>query len=79
MLRPGGSLLLAFHIGEETRHVDEFLGAAVSLDFHFFRPALVRDDLTDAGFDVTEVIEPEPYDESVEAQTKRAYLFARKR
>ena len=79
VLRPGGWLLLAFHIGEETRHVDEFLGAAVSLDFHFFRPALVRDDLTDAGFDVTEVIEREPYDESVEAQTKRAYLFARKR
>lgn len=78
VLRPSGWLLLSFHIGEETRHVDEFLGTAVSLDFHFFRPAVVRQHLTDTGFDVTEVIEREPYDESVEAQTKRAYLFARK-
>lgn len=79
VIRPGGWLLLSFHVGEETRHVDEFLGAAVSLDFHFFRSATVRDHLIDAGFDVNEVIEREPYDESVEAQTRRAYLFARRR
>jgi SAM-dependent methyltransferase len=79
VIRRRGWMLLSFHVGEGTTHVDEFLGAAVSLDFHFFQPAVVRQHLTDAGFDVTEVIEREPYDESVEAQTKRAYLFARKR
>lgn len=78
VLRPGGWLLLSFHVGEETRRIDEFLGAVVTLEFHFFPSALVRDHLIDAGFDVTEVIEREPYDESVEAQTMRAYLFARR-
>ena len=79
VLKPGGWLLLSVHVGEETRRVDELLGVAVSLVFHFFRPAVLRHDLTDAGFDVTEVVERAPYDESVEAQTKRAYLFARRR
>ena len=76
VLQPGGWLLLAFHVGEEVRHVDEFLGATVSLDFHFFTPRDVRDDLDAAGFAVTDVVEREPYDESVEVQTKRAYIFA---
>ena len=79
VLRPGGWLLLSFHVGVETRHVDEFLGTAVSLDFHFFPPSVVRRQLLDSGLDVTEVIEREPYDESVEAQTTRAYLFAQAR
>lgn len=38
-LRPGGLLLLAFHIGDETVHVEEFLGRAVRMDFFFFEPA----------------------------------------
>lgn len=78
VLAPGGWLLLSFHVGEGSTHVDEFLGETVSLDFHFFRSTAIREGLTDAGLDVTEVIEREPYDESVEAQTRRAYLFANK-
>jgi SAM-dependent methyltransferase len=78
VLRPGGWLLLSFHVGDGTTHLDEFLGVAVSLDFYFFQPALVRQHLINAGLDVTEVIERDPYDESIEAPTKRAYLFARK-
>ena len=77
VLRLGGWLLLTFHVGDEVRHVDEFLGATVSLDFHFFTPRDVRDGLNSAGFDVVDVIEREPDAESVEAQTKRAYIFAR--
>lgn len=78
VLEPGGWLLLSFHVGEGTTHLDEFLGVAVSLDFYFFQSARVRQDLIDAGLDVTEVIERAPYGESIEAPTKRAYLFARK-
>ncbi len=78
VLKPGGWLLLSFHVGDGTAHLDEFLGVAVSLDFFFFQPALVRQDLIDAGLDVTEVIERAPYSESIEAPTQRAYLFARK-
>jgi hypothetical protein len=71
-------LLPGVHVGEETRHIEEFLGADVDLDFHFFRPVTLRRNLADAGFDVTEVIEREPYADSVEAPTKRAYLFAQR-
>ncbi|MGH2501963.1 MAG: class I SAM-dependent methyltransferase [Ktedonobacterales bacterium] len=74
-LRPGGALLVSFHIGEETRHVEEMLGAAVNLDFRFFTPVSMRQWLTDAGFDVSQVIEREPYPD-VEVQTRRAYILA---
>ena len=77
VLRAGGWLLLTFHVGDEVRHVDEFLGATVFLDFHFFAPRDARDDLNATGFDITEVIERDPYSESLEAQTERAYIFAR--
>ena len=36
VLRPGGSLLLAFHIGDEILHLDEWWGRQVSVDFNFF-------------------------------------------
>jgi SAM-dependent methyltransferase len=74
-LRPGGALLVSFHIGEETRHVEEMLGEAVNLDFRFFTPESMRQWLADAGFIVSQVIEREPYPE-VEVQTRRAYILA---
>lgn len=43
VLRPGGALLVSFHIGEETRHFDEWWGQPVNLDFHFFTPSQMRD------------------------------------
>jgi SAM-dependent methyltransferase len=74
-LRPGGALLVSFHIGEETRHVEEMLGEAVNLDFRFFTPDAMRQWITHAGFTVSQVIEREPYPE-VEVQTRRAYILA---
>ena len=38
VLAPGGLLLIAFHMGEETVHRDELWGHAVSLDFRFLMP-----------------------------------------
>jgi hypothetical protein len=38
VLRPGGSLLLALHIGDDVLHLDEWWGQNVSVDFIFFRP-----------------------------------------
>ena len=75
VLKTGGRLLLAFHIGDRPVHVDEFLGRPVSLDFVFFKPRDVIDDLTRAGFVSVESIEREPYPE-VEYQSRRAYIFA---
>jgi ubiquinone/menaquinone biosynthesis C-methylase UbiE len=77
VLQPGGLLLLAFHIGEGSKHVDEFLGHAVSLDFNFFNPQDVSDALIQAGFAAVEVIEREPYPD-VEYPSRRAYVFASK-
>lgn len=77
VLRPGGLLLLAFHVGDEIRHFDELWGQAVSLDFHFFRSNEVADSLRSAGFEVEEIVERDPYPD-VEAQTRRGYILATK-
>jgi SAM-dependent methyltransferase len=76
-LRPGGILLLAFHIGREMIHLDEWWGKEVSLDFHFFETEEMKDYLKATGFKLEEVIERDPYPD-VEYQSRRAYTFARK-
>ena len=75
VLRPGGLLLLAFHVGDGVVHFDELWGQSVSVDFHFFRTEEVADSLRSAGFDVEEIVERDPYTE-VEAQTRRGYILA---
>src|SRR5262245_52451371 len=77
VLRPGGTLLLTFHIGQKDLHIDEWWNKRVSLDFYFFETEEMKDWLTSAGFELEEVIERDPYPE-IEVQTRRAYLFARK-
>ncbi len=74
-LRPGGLLLVAFHIGDEIRHLDEWWNHPVCLDFVFFGVDEMAGYLREAGFVVEAVTEREPYPE-VEAQTRRAYLVA---
>lgn len=78
VLRPGGLLLLSFHVGEEVLHVEDLWGCAVSLDFYFFRTEDVEGYLRSAGFEIDEVIEREPYAPEVEYPSRRAYIFARK-
>lgn len=78
VLRPGGVLLLTFHIGREVKRVDELLGTDVSMDFFFFETEEVKGYLLTAGFELEEVIERDPYPAAVEYQSRRAYLFARK-
>jgi SAM-dependent methyltransferase len=76
-LRPGGLLLLAFHIGNDGIHLDEWWGQKVCVDFFFFRPDEMAGYLRDAGFEIEEIIEREPYPD-VEHQSRRAYIFARR-
>lgn len=76
-LRPGGLLLLAFHIGQDDVHLDEWMDQKVSLDFYFFDRAAIERLLTEAGFVVEEARERPPYPD-VEAQTTRAYVLARR-
>ena len=78
VLLPAGTLLVTFHLGRETLHKDEFFGQEVSIDFHFFESAEVKEHLTAAGFRLEEAIERDPYPPEVEYQSRRAYIFARK-
>ena len=77
VLQPDGLLLLAFHIGNETHHMDEWWDKPVCIDFHFFDPSDIAALLQAAGFTAIETHTRAPYPE-VEAQTQRAYLLARK-
>src|SRR5262249_54712985 len=77
VLKPGGWLLLAFHIGDQTLHFDEWWERKVCVDFHFFQPAEMVSYLKAAGFIVDEFIEREPYPD-VEHPSRRAYIFASK-
>ena len=77
VLKPGGVLLVTFHIGEEIKHIDEWWEKPVNLDFAFYLPDQMESRLKEAGFDLvdTRVREPNP---EVEVATRRAYVFARK-
>lgn len=76
VLRRDGTLLLAFHIGEESLCPGELWGVPVTLDWLFFTPQEIVAALTTAGFSRIEVIERPPYP-GVEHPSHRAYLFAR--
>ncbi len=77
VVRPGGLLLLAFHIGDTVLHLDELFGKRVSLDFVFFETSEMSGFLEQAGLEVVEAIEREPYP-NVEYPSRRAYVLARK-
>jgi SAM-dependent methyltransferase len=76
VLRPGGVLLLAFHLGRETIHRDEWWGEEVSIDFRLFEADEMTNYLKTAGFEIEETIERDPYPE-VEYQSRRAYILRR--
>ena len=78
VLKPGGPLLVAFHIGHDHLHRDEWWGQQVKVDFHLFQPEEMAAFLASAGFNVEEILERDPYPPDVEHQSRRAYLIARK-
>jgi SAM-dependent methyltransferase len=77
VLVPRGLLLLAFHVGSETVHLDDWWGNAVSLDFHLLDPVEARRELEAAGFTVEATMTRAPYD-GVEYASQRAYILARR-
>jgi SAM-dependent methyltransferase len=76
VLRPGGVALVSIHIGDEVRHVDDWHGEPVDLDFRFLQPETLRRVLAEVGLVVEAILEREPIAD-VEAQTRRAYVLAR--
>ena len=77
-LRPGGRLLMSFHIGDEVVHLEELWGHPVTMDFIFFGTDEMLGYLAEAGFDVEETLERDPYPD-VEYPSRRAYILAFKR
>jgi SAM-dependent methyltransferase len=76
VLRPGGRALLAFHLGDEVRRLTDWWGHRVDVDFTFFEAEAVAAGLRRAGFTLEARMEREPY--PAEAETRRAYLLARR-
>ncbi len=76
VLRSDGLFLVAFHIGSEVRHREEWWGHAVHLDFRFLEPADIAQSMECAGFRTEMCLERVSYPGEVD--TRRAYLLARR-
>lgn len=70
VVRPGGLVLAAFHVGEEIRHRYSWFDRPVSLDFFALRPDEVAAGLAEAGFRTEATLLRGPY--ANEADTERA-------
>ena len=76
VLRTSGLALVAFHIGSEVRHLDQWWGVEVDVDFRFLEMAHVAEVAVGAGFAVDAQLERTSY--PGEAETRRGYLLARR-
>ena len=80
VLRAGGLLLLAVHLGEhgdDLEHADEMVGVTVDMDFRLYDAEHLVASLTAAGFAIEARLIRAPYPD-VEVQTTRLYLLARR-
>jgi SAM-dependent methyltransferase len=75
VVRPGGSLLFAVHLGGDPMHLDEWWGSRANVDFRFFQTGELLESLESAGWRVEEATERDPYP-GVETQTRRVYIRA---
>jgi ubiquinone/menaquinone biosynthesis C-methylase UbiE len=82
VLRPGGVLLVAFHVDSpefatgEVNHLTTWFGQPVDLDGYFLAPDVVAAELHAAGLAVTATVLREPID-GAEYPSRRCYLVAR--
>ncbi|WP_432892291.1 DUF480 domain-containing protein [Kribbella sp. CA-245084] len=76
-LDPGGWLVLALHAGAEVRHVEEFLGHEVNLDYVLYDPSQVVNIVEAAGLTDVEWYLRGPIAARAET-TRRLYVIARR-
>ncbi len=76
-LKDNGQLLISFHAGAETVHMDNFLDHTVNIDFYSFETVKITEVLTGTGFEILDVIERQPY-KNVEYPSRRAYVRSKK-
>jgi ubiquinone/menaquinone biosynthesis C-methylase UbiE len=74
VLQPNGWLLLAFHLGNEVLHREEFFESPVSLVFTHFQLPEMRGYLVEAGFTPKIIIERANYEQEYPSQ--RGYILA---
>ncbi|MEO7840586.1 MAG: class I SAM-dependent methyltransferase, partial [Anaerolineales bacterium] len=60
VLKPGGILLITFHIGTEIKHLHDWWEKPVNLDFAFYLPNEMESWLKEAGFELEETLVREP-------------------
>jgi SAM-dependent methyltransferase len=77
VLKPGGRVLLSFHIGDERVTMQEWFGKRVKIEWVFFSLDFVVRQLEEAGFVVDAKLVRAPY-EPIEHPSQRAYLMAKK-
>ncbi|MBC7949779.1 MAG: class I SAM-dependent methyltransferase [Chitinophagaceae bacterium] len=75
VLKPGGQLLISFHIGDGMKRVDELLGVKASADFYFHEVDPMIERMTAAGFSIIDMMIRYPY-VGKEFESKRGYLLA---
>lgn len=83
-VRPGGWLLVAFHIdgpdfaAGEVNHLTNWFGEPVELDAYFLEPVDVTRDMEAAGFTIMSTLVRQPWPEA-EYPSRRCYLIAQRR
>lgn len=77
VVKTGGYVALAFHVGDETVRREQWWDMPVVLDARYLPVDLVTRLLTKAGLEVVSAEEREPYAPEVEHQSGRAYIVAR--
>ncbi|HYK45784.1 MAG TPA: methyltransferase domain-containing protein [Parafilimonas sp.] len=77
VLANNGEFLFCFHIGNELVHLDNFLDKPVNIEFHFFEVNKITTLIKEAGFEIIDTIERQPYP-NVEYPSKRAYIWVKK-
>ncbi|MCE1254442.1 MAG: class I SAM-dependent methyltransferase [Anaerolineae bacterium] len=78
VLKPGGLILLTYHIGQESVHLTDWFEEQVSMDFNFYDPVEMETYLQAAGYTNIQTTLRQPYAPEVEHQSHRAYVFAEK-
>jgi SAM-dependent methyltransferase len=83
-VRPGGWLLVAFHIDSpdfatgEVNHLTNWFGESVDVDGFFLEPADVVRDIETAGFTIMSTLVRQPWPEA-EYPSRRSYILAQRR
>ena len=76
VLKPGGRLLISFHLGAGNLHCDLWYDKPVSIDVTLFQKDEMSRYLESAGFEIESIVERDPYD--FEYPTRRVFALSSK-